>query len=466
MATNNTTIAGRVYLSGTNDFQQRVPNPTISGIDATSKFLFDPMNRRYLNEFVDAFVNRIGTQIVHNNQWENPLTVFKGSNLRYGASIQESAIKWLRAHTYDVDDANLLKVERPEAAVWYHTVNRKDRYDITLELPDLQQAFADEMGLNRLIDAVMTVPRNSDNYDEYLCMLNQIAYYEKNWRFFKHRVSAAPTDEATGKEFLKAVRAYAKKLKFPSSLYSPVSAEYGIPTFAKPEELVLFITADAAASIDVDTLASVFQLDKAEAAYRTIEVPELPIPSAFALLTTDSFFVCNDYVYANESFYNPQTLSTNYYLHHWEVVSASPFVPAILFTTDAGTTVPTLTQAVTDVKIIAAKTSLKPGDTTQLTVELVGTMTANDEGIKVAPDEGIEVAPDAVTWSVSGETATTNGAPLALNSATRVDRLGVLHVQKTGLEASNVLHVTGTASYVNPSGATKQCTKTVDITIA
>lgn len=458
MPTDNTTIAGRVYLSGTNDFQQRVPNPTISGIDATSKFLFDPMNRRYLNEFVDAFVNRIGTQIVHNNQWENPLTVFKGSNLRYGASIQESAIKWLRAHTYDVDDATLLKVERPEAAVWYHTVNRKDRYDITLELPDLQQAFADDIGLNRLGAAIMTAPRNSDNYDEYLSMLNQIAFYEKNWKFFKHKVSAAPTDEATGKEFLKAVRAYAKKLKFPSSLYSPVSAEYGIPTFAKPEELVLFITADAAASIDVDTLASVFQLDKAEAAYRTIEVPELPVPNAFALLTTDSFFVCNDYVYANESFYNPQTLSTNYYLHHWEVVSVSPFVPAILFTTDEGTTVPTLTQSVTGVNITAAKTSLKPGDTTQFTVSLTGTVTENDEGI--------EVAPDAVTWSVSGETAATEGEPLDLNGATYVDRLGVLHTQKTGLKKNNVLHVTGTTSYVNPSGKTTAYTNTVDITIA
>lgn len=457
MATNNTTIAGRVYLSGTNDFQQRVPNPTIEGIAATSKFLFDPMNRRYLNEFVDTYVNRIGTQIVHNNQWENPLTVFKGANLRYGSSIQESALKWIKAHTYDVDDDTLLKVSRPEAAVWYHTVNRKDRYDITIELPDLQQAFADEMGLNRLIDAIMTVPRNSDNYDEYLCMLNQLAYYEQNWGFFKHQVSAAPTDEATGKEFLKAVRAYAKKLKFPTSLYSPVSAEYGIPTFAKPEELVLFITADAAASIDVDTLASVFNLDKAEAAYRTIEVPELPIPNAFALLTTDNFFVCNDYVYANESFYNPQTLATNYYLHHWEVVSASPFVPAILFTTDAPTTVSTITQSVTGVNITAAKTSLKPGESTQMTVELTGTVTANDEGI--------EVAPDAVTWSVSGETAKLEGEPLALNSATRVDRLGVLHVQKTDLEANNILHVVGTTSYVNPSGKTALYTKTVDITI-
>lgn len=458
MAVNNTTIAGRIYLSGTNDFQQRVPDPTISGIDATSKFLFKPMNGKYLNEFMDSYVNRIGTQIVHNNAWENPLSVFKGANLPYGSTIQESAVKWLKAHTYDVDDDTLLKVNRPEAAVWYHTVNRKDRYDISIERPDLQQAFADEIGLNRLIDAVMTAPLNSDNYDEFLCMLEQVAYYEQNWHFFKHQVSAAPTDEATGKEFLKAVRAYAKKLKFPSSLYSPVSAEYGIPTFAKPEELVLFITADAAASIDVDTLASVFNLDKAEAAYRTIELPELPIPNAFALLTTDNFFVCNDYVYANEAFYNPQTLATNYYLHHWEVVSASPFVPAILFTTDASTDVTTVTQSVTGVNITPATNKLKPGESTQLTVKLTGTVTPNDEGI--------ELQPNAVTWSVSGETKAAEGEPLALTIDTHVDRLGVLHVQADDLETGNILHVTGSTSYVNPSGATTVYTKTVDITIA
>lgn len=458
MATNNTTIAGRVYLSGSNDFQQRVPNPTIEGIDATSKFIFDPMNRKYLNEFMDAFVNRIGSQIVHNNAWENPLSVFKGATMRYGSTIQESAVKWIKAHSYNVEDDSLLAVQRPEAAVWYHTVNRQDRYDITVEQPDLRMAFADEMGLNRLIDAIMTVPRNSDNYDEYLCMLNQIAYYEQNWGFFKHHVSAEPTDEATGKEFLKAVRAYANKLQFPTSLYSPVSAEYGIPTFAKPNELVLFVTADAAASIDVDTLASVFNLDKAEAKYRQIVLPELPIPNAFAMLTTDAFFVASDYVYTNESFYNPQTLATNYYLHHWEIVSASPFVPAILFTTDPATTVTTVTQAVTGVTITPAAKTAKPGDTVAMAVKLTGTITANDEGLVVAPD--------AVTWSVSGETAKTDGKPLALNSATRVDRLGVLHIQKSNLDAGNVLHVTGTTSYVNPSGETTPYTNTVDIAIA
>lgn len=461
MATENTTIAGRVYLSATNDFQQRVPDPTVAGIDATSKFLFKPNNGRYLNEFIDAYINRVGDQIIHNKEWENPLRVFKGASMRYGSSIQESALKWIKAHTYNIEDSALEKISRPEAAVWYHTVNREDRYDITLEYPDLRQAFLDEYGLNRLIDAVLTVPRNSDNYDEYLCMMAQMSYYEQNWGFFKHHVTAEPGDEATGKEFLKAVRAYASKLKFPTALYSPVSAEYGIPVFAKPEELVLFITADAMASVDVDTLAGIFNLDKAEIKYRTVVVPDIPVPNAFALLTTDAFFVCEDFLYANESFYNPSTYSTNYYLHHWEVVSCSPFVPAILFTTEAATGISKLEQTVTGVSITAGSDKLKPGETTQMTVKLVGKVTNNDLGI------GVE--PNAVTWSVSAETAATaaaEGKPIALNTATRVDRLGVLHVQKSGLESGDVLHVTGTASYVNPSGSTTPHTDTVDITIA
>lgn len=457
MAVNNQTIAGRIWLSGTNDYQQRVPAPDVADMAATSKFLFDPMNRKYLNEFMDSFVNRIGTQVVHNTEWENPLAVFKRATMRYGSAIQESAIKWIKGHSYNLEDNVFFELAKPEAAVWYHTVNRQERYDITVELPDLQKAFLDEYGLNRLIDAILTVPRNSDNYDEYLSMMQQIAYYEENWGFYKHQLTAVPNDEESGKAFLKAVRADAMKLAYPTAYYSPVSAKYGIPVFAKPEELVLFVTADVAASVDVDTLAAIFNLDKAEIRYRQIVVPEFPDQNGFALLTTDQFFVAADYVYANESFYNPKNLATNYYLHHWEIVSASPFVPAILYTTDTGTSNTTVTQSVTGLAITANPTTVEPGGTSQLTVDLTGTVTDNDAGI--------EVKPDAVYWSISAETAASEGEPIALNSRTYVDRDFTLHVQKSDLKTGNVLHVTGTSVYVNPSGTTTQQTKTVDVTI-
>ena len=44
MAEKNSTIMASVWLEATNDFQQRIPNPTIHGIDATLGALFDPLN--------------------------------------------------------------------------------------------------------------------------------------------------------------------------------------------------------------------------------------------------------------------------------------------------------------------------------------------------------------------------------------------------------------------------------------
>lgn len=461
MAVKNSTILGKVWLNGTNDYQQRVPDPTQSNVSQTMKCLFSPMNGNLYNQFIDSFVNLIGQQRVNQSIWENPLTPFKGASLQYGSTIQESAPRWIKAHAYDDAAEDLLRMERPEFAVWYHSMNRQDKYPISVVKPEIQQAFRDEYGLNRVINSIMNTPINSDNYDEYLLMLNLIAEYEHRWGFFKHNLSAFPTDEATGKELLTALRTYAELLKFPSTIYN--AADLSVPVFAKPSELVLLISASASASVDVNTLSGVFQLDKAEIQYRKIVVPDLPIPNAVALLTTDAFFVCNDIVYETGSFYDPNALSTKYILHHWEIVSASPFVPAILFTTDAGTEIPTVTQTVTGLQLTAAPETVKPGETVQLTPTIQGSLSPDD-------NDELAVSPDAATWSIAA-TRTTGEAPaqttaaVLLNSRTYVDKYGVLHVQKSNLQTGDVITVTATSTYINPSGATTEYTATVTVTV-
>lgn len=461
MAVKNSTILGKVWLNGTNDYQQRVPDPTQSNVSQTMKCLFSPMNGNLYNQFIDSFVNLIGQQRVNQSIWENPFTPFKGASLQYGSTIQESAPRWIKAHAYDDAAEDLLRMERPEFAVWYHSMNRQDKYPISVVKPEIQQAFRDEYGLNRIINSIMNTPINSDNYDEYLLMLNLIAEYEHRWGFFKHNLSAFPTDEATGKELLTALRTYAELLKFPSTLYN--AADLNVPVFAKPNELVLLISASASASVDVNTLSGVFQLDKAEIQYRKIVVPDLPVPNAVALLTTDAFFVCNDIVYETGSFYDPNTLSTKYILHHWEVVSASPFVPAILFTTDAGTEIPTVTQTVTGLQLSAAPETVKPGETVQLTPTIQGSLSPDD-------NDELAVSPDAATWSVAatrttGEPSAQTTVAVPLNSRTYVDKYGVLHVQKTKLQTGDVITVTATSTYINPSGATTGYTATATVTV-
>lgn len=455
MAVDNATILDNVWLNATNDFQQRIPQPTQQGISATMDALFDPMNRNYYNQFVDSLIMRVALTYVHQQIFDNPLGVFKMATTRYGSTVQEVAVKWVKAHSYVDDAEDVFKMHRPDAAVWYHSQNRRDLYPITVVQQELRSAFtSSENGLNQFVASVLRAPRNADEYDEYRIMLQLIAFYEHNFGFYKHQLSGTPSDEATGKEFLKAIRTYVGKLAFPNTAYNGVRLPE-LPVFAKPKELVLLTTPEINASVDVDTLAVLFNLERADIQVRKVIVDEFPIPNAVALLTTEDFFQCRDTVYETTSMYNPKTLGNNYYLHHWGIYSVSPFVPAILFTTDAGTDTKTVTQKATSLTLTAEKNTASAGDVVQLTPKLIGTLTPADANVKVAPD--------ACTYTLSGLVAA-EGAELQLPSTTYVDEYARLHLGKS-LKTGNVVNVKATSTYVNPSGDTNSLTATAAVTI-
>ena len=455
MAVDNATILDNVWLNATNDFQQRIPNPTQQGIDATMDALFEPMNRNYYNQFVDSLIMRIGLTYVHQQVFNNPLGAFKKATMRYGSTVQEMAVKWVKAHSYIDDAEDVFKMHRPDAAVWYHSQNRRDLYPITTNQQELRTAFtSSENGLNEFIAAVLRAPRNADEYDEYRIMLQLLAFYESKFGFYKYQLSGAPSDEATGKEFLKAVRTFVGKLQFPNTAYNGVRLPE-LPVFAKPSELVLLTTPEINASVDVDTLAVLFNLEKADMQVRKVIVDEFPIPNAVALLTTEDFFQCRDTAYETTSQYNPKTLGANYYLHHWGIYSVSPFVPAILFTTDTGTKPTKVLQKVTSLTLNTEKSTAAAGDVVQLTPKIVGTLTPSDANVKVAPD--------ACTYEVSAVVAT-GGNALQLPATTYVDEYARLHLGKS-LKTGNVITVKATSTYVNPSAATTELTATATVTI-
>lgn len=461
MAQNNNTIMAKAWLAGTNDFQQRIPDPTQAGISATMSALFQPMNGQYFNQFMDILVNRIAYTYVRGQNYKNPLAVFKGNKINYGSTIQEIAPKWIKAHSYEDDAETLLKLHRPESEVWYHSQNRRDQYPISVNVDELRTAFTDEYGLNNLVAQLMNTPNNADEYDEFNIMKNLIAEYETRWGFYKYHLDDYPADDASGKAFLTALQTLGGKLQFPSSVYSGTD----IPVFAQPSELVLLVTPEAQASLNVNTLAALFNVDLAKVSYRTVLIDEFPIPDAVALLTTEDFFVCHDTLYNTTSFWNPQTLTTTYWLNHWGVYSVSPFVPAILFTTAAGTVTPTIKQAVTGLTVTAEPGTVELGGSVGIVTKLDGTIDPADS------DADVLVRPDACIYNVSAETpagddpATKPAKPVQLNARTRVDNYGVLHVQKTGLKPGDVITVTATSTYVNPSGATVPYTGIATVTI-
>ena len=461
----NTTVLANAFLEASTDFQQRVPDPSQHSVAQVSQFLFKPMNKKYLNEFMDIFVNRIAGQLIRQRTFTNPLKR-KREDILFGTTIQEIELDFIKAHSYRddwghrIDDiTNLLKVYRPDGQVAYHSVNRYDQYPISINTMELRGAFTGEYGLNQLATKIMNVPYNSAEYDEYGYYKQIIAEHEYRHGFFKHQ-APMPVDEVTGKTFLRALRQYADMFTIPSRLYN--AKDVTIPVWVNEDEIpsmVLYIEAAAKASLDVDTLSSVFQLDKAEVKYRIQFIDSIPIPGAYALLTTDDFFVCADYDISNDSFFNPQTRTETWYYTVIGMYSASPFVPAVLFTTQEGTVNTTITEAVTGLTITPATANVEQGGQLALVTNLVGTLTA-DPATATIP-RALSVAPDSVTY----ELAAADGDDAAIDLdpyETYVDRFGILHVGTT-VPVDTVITVTATSTYNNGTDAPETATGTYTV---
>lgn len=338
-ATNNADILNAIRHDASSDYQNRIPESTKSNVQENLKLLIE--FRPQWNEFVDALINRIGLVIVKNNIWTNPLAKFKRGMMEYGDTIEEINVGLIKSHVYNSNRENL---ERdifgnypPEVQSSFHKVNRMEYYPITVNTPLLQRAFLDNSGLSSFVTSVLSAPTTSDQWDEFLLMCSLFREYYENEGFFKVNVPDVSVSTSTGddaKQFLRRVRELSNTLKFLSTHYNAA----GMPVAVEPDELELFITPEALAAIDVEALSAAFNIDKANMPARITVIPKenFNIPGAQAILSTKDFFVIADNRIETASQFNPVSLNNNYFLHHWEVVSASRFIPAILFTTEPG----------------------------------------------------------------------------------------------------------------------------------
>lgn len=453
----NSTILGKYYLEGTTDLAQRLPNPEQSTVASVAKAMFAPMNNKVYNDFADFMVNRIGFSYIHSKRYTNDLKEYEKQKLWYGNSVTETALNWVKSHTYDVEAEEQFKTFYPDGLQAFHSEPLERWYPISVSRDQLARSFTDEYGLNKFIAAQTDTAINSDEYDNYLLMLGLFKTADVEYGLYRHHVEAAPTTKETCEEMLVAMQQLAYDFTAPSSIYTQTD----IPVFATKDEITAFIRSDVMAQTNVKALAAAFNLDYEQVPFRIKVVPKALWPlneTDYAVLTTSDFFQVYPVVYETTSQFDAVGRKTNYFLHDWRIIAFSPFTPCVVISSDAGTVTPSVKLATTGLALAAASDTAKPGDIVQLTATLNGTLTPADEhGV-------IEVAPDAALFTVSAADA--DGAQVALNSRTYVDRLGRLHIQKTGLAATNKITVSATSVYTNPNGATTPYTATAVVTIA
>lgn len=455
MAVDNNTIIGDFLLRNTNDAQQLGLSSTMAGLSQGMQQIFDPTKGDIYNHFCDWLVKVPAMQYTRTQSFKNKLGAFV-KKTPYGGTVLENQVGWVAEHNFDVTDSKLLKQYFPEGLQAYHQQNRMGKFPVSISRDDLRTAFNNEYGLNELAAQISQAPINSDELQTYQYMKQLLAEYDNDTKIFTVHHDSEPSTVDDARLLLSEMVAWTEKIQYPSSRWNATAkAGKAIATFERPENMVLMLTPELYGYYKVLGFGMLFHANEADTPFRVVVMDEFPMPGVFAVLCSEDWFQCYDTEYGMYSFFDADTLTTQYRLHHWQILSTSPFAPIVCWGTREGGTQETITVDVTGVTITTDAQQVAAGGTATLSVDLTGT---------VSPEaDGVDVKPDSVIWSIAAKSA--NGDAVALNSRTRVDASNVLHIQK-GLESGTVLSVTGTTTYVNPSGTTEKHTATVDITVA
>jgi hypothetical protein len=372
--------------------------------------------------------------------------------LEQGETIEEVMVGLIQAIDYDFQRDDLEKEifgETPlEVQSRFHKRNRKDRYKFTLNVPGLKTALLGNQ-LGSFTSQVMASAQTSDQWDEYLLMTRLFKEFDLENSYHIANVPDVSQQASTGNDsrfLLRRLREFNNTLPFISRYYNPA----GMPVAATPEELVLFVSANADAAMDVEALAAAFNIDKAQAGTKKIVLPfeHIGIPGCQAILTTDKFFVVADNLIETTSQFNPAKLSTNYWLHHWQTISASPFAPLIMFSSTRASTV--ISQVVTPTVSIGAFTFTDVDGTVEATALRRGKLyNVLVEGV-TTPVGGKSALDLDISGQTSQTTFVTNNGDIYIGNDEDSELITITATAENGVTASTTRAVKG--DQVVPNG--------------
>lgn len=321
-------------------FMETVPSATADNINTINNILFNDAYQPMLNEFVNNLINRIALTIVRNKSYDNPLSIFKKGSVPLGTDIQDIYENPANAEAYEYNNtamAKLLTITDPDTHVAYYRRNRQDLYTKTIAREGLQGAFTSWENFESYIAGITTSLYSGNYIDEFKYTKGIIDGAYNDNKVIVETVSA-PVDNSTSKAFVKKVRALFNKLSFPSQDYNAYSKFSGakgtITTWTDKDRMVLIITADALAEVEVETLAQAFNLSYADMQARIVVVDKFENDEIVAVLCDESWLQIYDNLFRFDEFYNARTMSWNEYLHAWGTFAICPFANAVVLATE------------------------------------------------------------------------------------------------------------------------------------
>lgn len=228
------------------------------------------------NDFMSMLINKIVATKFEVKYFKNPLQVLEGDEMPLGYATEDIYINPAKGRRMNVDDfAGLLAKYEADVKVQYNHINMDLQYPVTVSYTQLKKAFNSWTSLEKFIDALSMSLYNGAYIDEFRFTKNLIGgAYLKNQ--VQYEVVSGVNTEANAKAFVTKMRELYLNMQMPSSKYNAWNKVGGegrpVETWSMPENLVFVIRNDILAYIDVNVLATAFNVNKTDLLGRILPV--------------------------------------------------------------------------------------------------------------------------------------------------------------------------------------------------
>lgn len=374
------------------------------------------------NEFLNALVNRIGRVMLTSKMYSNPIAFFKKGVLEYGESIEEIFVNIAKVQEFnpEIAEQEVFKRVVPDVRAAFHIMNYQKFYKATVTQEQLKQAFLSWDGVTDLIARIVDSMYTGANYDEFLVMKYLLARHILDGRVYPVTVPTVNAENA--KAIVTTVKGVSNKLTFMNSEYNPAA----VRTFTEKTDQYMIVNSVFDATMDVNVLASAFNMDKAEFlghrvlidGFGDLDVARLgeifagdptynePSPAELtalnaipAVIVDKDWFMVFDMLTQFTEQYNGQGLYWNYFYHVWKTFSVSPFANSVLFVPG--------TPSVTSVTVSPTTASVPKGGSVSLSAVVVTEYFAPQTVVWTSSAEDVKVsAAGVVTVDVDAKCTT------------------------------------------------------------
>ena len=333
-------VLNTIRSNATSEYQARIPEATRTNLEDIRFAMIDGDNIQVANEFMSTLLNKLVKSVVHTKMFTNPLKALKKGDKPLGDTVEEIYNNFLKGEAYDSTGAELLKRNLPDTKTVYHRMNYELQYPVTVSRQKLSKAFTSYDALESYINNIINTLYNSAELDEFMNMKQLIKSAIEKKAMKTVEVADPLQSEANSKSFIKTVKTVSGLMAFPNTQYNAYldaqkTDTKPITTFSRKNEQVLIIDTATDVNVNVEVLASLFNMSVAEfndTRKIVIDVfPEVEGKKVVGALVDEAFFQVFDDLYTITEFYNGKGLYTNYYLNVWQTLAYSILVNAVAF---------------------------------------------------------------------------------------------------------------------------------------